>query len=139
MSEPRTQAGRDLLAGLADALGTTSDSALGAHGEQFRERIVQAVERGVLDIEIEAIDRDETEVRADVEELVRAELAKQRAEALPSVERLAKALHNEFGYATCCRKHEDGTVTHATGPMFWPNIAARILAALASTEEPRHE
>ena len=49
-----TEAGRRLLDGLADALGTTSDSAMGAHGEQFRERIVEAVTRGVAAIEAEA-------------------------------------------------------------------------------------
>ena len=69
MSEPQTDAGRALLDGLSDALGATSGSSLGSHGEQFRGHIVDAVERGVFAIEQEARAGLRAELAAKVEAL----------------------------------------------------------------------
>ncbi len=68
--EPLTASGRRLLTDLALVVGAETDG----HGQQFAERILAAAERGVLDIEAEAVTAD----RALLAEQVRAHVATHR-------------------------------------------------------------
>lgn len=81
MTQPRTEEGRQLLAGLNAAMGTDTDRPLTGddHGLQFRERIVEAVERALPAIEAKAAAEQAALVAA-----LRDELAtiKREAEAI---------------------------------------------------------
>ncbi len=105
-------------------------------------------DRGILAIEAEAVSRDEAEVLADVQELVRAELAKQRTEALPSAERLAVEVDRHWmessiaqGFVRCsCGQWRVDIPGHfdvpSLGQHFRPfsaHVAAAILAMLADS------